>query len=131
MTIYEVTARRSGKWWALEVPALPGVFSQCKRLDQTEQMARDAIATVTDLPADSFDVVVTPIVDGSLGEAVRGAIVARDAAGAAREAATASIRAAVTQAADEGLPLRDAAALVGISYQYAAKVTTARHQRSA
>ena len=124
MTIYEVIARRSGKWWALEVPAISGVFSQCKRLDQAKDMARDAIATVTDQDPDSFDVVVTPFIAGDLGEAVREAIAAREAAGSARDSATASLRRVVVQAATEGLPLRDAATLVGISYQYAAKVAT-------
>ena len=31
VTRYNVKARRSGDWWALEVPDLPGVFSQAKR----------------------------------------------------------------------------------------------------
>ena len=31
---YRVQAVRSGSWWAITVPGLPGVFSQEKRLDQ-------------------------------------------------------------------------------------------------
>ena len=37
---------RSGGWWAVEVPEIPGLFTQARRLDQVEDMVRDA-ATVT------------------------------------------------------------------------------------
>lgn len=52
---YTARAERSGKWWAIEVPEIPGVFTQVKRLDQVEEMARDAIALMLEVPADSFD----------------------------------------------------------------------------
>ena len=55
---YTVNAERSGAWWAITVAELPGVFSQARRLDQIESMARDAIALWLDSPKDSFDVTV-------------------------------------------------------------------------
>jgi len=36
-----------------------GVFTQARRLDRVEFMARDAIALLLDVPPDSFDVTVT------------------------------------------------------------------------
>ena len=58
MTSYAVLAERSGRWWAISVPELPGVFSQARRRDQIEAMARDAIALYLDVPLDSFAVSV-------------------------------------------------------------------------
>ncbi|MBI4728636.1 MAG: type II toxin-antitoxin system HicB family antitoxin, partial [Acidobacteria bacterium] len=43
-TTYRVVAQRSGSWWAIEVPDLPGAFTQARRLEQIERMGRDAIA---------------------------------------------------------------------------------------
>jgi predicted RNase H-like HicB family nuclease len=55
---YKVTAACEGGWWTIEVPEIPGVFSQARHLNQAEEMARDAIALMLDVPEDSFDVVV-------------------------------------------------------------------------
>src|SRR5450759_835444 len=46
---YTARARRSGAWWAIDVPDLPGVYSQARRLDGVESMARDAIALFLDV----------------------------------------------------------------------------------
>jgi len=46
---YRVRAVRSGNWWSITVPELPGVFSQARRLDQVEAMAREAIAMMLDV----------------------------------------------------------------------------------
>ena len=47
--VYRVRAVRSGGWWAITVPELPGVFSQARRFDQVEAMAREAIALMLDI----------------------------------------------------------------------------------
>ena len=49
---YQVRAVRSGNWWAITVPELPGVFAQAKRRDQVEAMAREAIAMMLDIDTD-------------------------------------------------------------------------------
>ena len=41
------TATRVGSWWAIEVPEVPGAFSQARRLSQVAAMAADAVATLT------------------------------------------------------------------------------------
>lgn len=53
---YEVVVSRSGSWWAIEIPELPGAFSQVNRLEEVEQAAREAIAMVTDNAATSFSI---------------------------------------------------------------------------
>ncbi|MGX7758789.1 type II toxin-antitoxin system HicB family antitoxin [Streptomyces angustmyceticus] len=80
MTAYRVTAHRTGDWWALEVPDLPGVFSQVTRLDQAEQAAREAIAVMLGAAIEDVEVGVE---SGLRGEAVQ----ARNAVERADEAA--------------------------------------------
>ncbi len=53
---YTAEAVRSGRWWAIRVPEVPGVFSQARNLQEVRAMAADAIALVLDVPADGFDV---------------------------------------------------------------------------
>ena len=72
--------RRVGDWWAIGVPEAPGVFTQARRLDQTEEMARSAIATMLNVPPPSFDVVVAWEVPGGLGDEVETARTLRDVA---------------------------------------------------
>ena len=50
--VYRVRAVRSGNWWSITVPELPGVFAQARRLDQVETMAREAIAMMLDIDTD-------------------------------------------------------------------------------
>ena len=65
------TARfqRSGDWWAISVPQLRGVHTQARRLQKAEAMVRDAIALFLDVPSDSFDVRIEPLLPRSSGEA--------------------------------------------------------------
>ena len=58
---YTVNAERTGTWWAITVSELPGVFSQARRLEQVETMARDAIAMYLESPKDTFDVAVRQV----------------------------------------------------------------------
>ncbi len=53
---YTARARRSGSWWAIDVPELPGVYSQARRLDRVESMARDAIALFLDVDPATLDI---------------------------------------------------------------------------
>lgn len=53
MTVYRVNVERAGSWWAISVPDLPGVFSQARRRDEVEDMARDVIALYLDVPGNA------------------------------------------------------------------------------
>lgn len=57
-----VTARahRCDGWWAVEVPEVPGLFTQTQRLDRIPNMVRDAAAM---LGVEVGDVSVEPILD--------------------------------------------------------------------
>ena len=116
--IYQVVARRSDDgWWALSCPKVRGAHSQVRRLDRAVEMARDAIAGVLDVAPSTVDVKLDVRLPRDLKSVVdsidRSAAVARDAALRAAEAQREAARALI----DEGLTLRDAAVVLGLSHQ--------------
>ena len=68
----KVTAQvqRSGDWWAISVPEIPGVFTQARRLSQVPDMVRDAVRLMQ--ADDTLDVEVEVVahteIDEFLGE---------------------------------------------------------------
>ena len=121
-TIYAVTATRAGDWWALEVPEVPGAASRARRLDQAEGAAREAIAVLLDVPADSVGVQIEPELAGPSGELLHVARIARERAELAQEEARATTIAAVQTFARQGMTVRDIGRLIGVSHQQAAKL---------
>lgn len=119
---YTAVCRRSGGWWAIEVPGVPGVFTQARRLDQAEAMARDALALMLDVPQDSFDVELE-IGDEHITRAVAAVKAARaDAERAAEEAAGRTRDVLLTLVREEHLSFRDAGRLIGVSHQRVGQV---------
>jgi hypothetical protein len=60
---YQAVAVRDGRWWAVEIRGLPpnhvGV-TQGRTWAEAEEMARDAIAMLLDVPPACFDVEFLP-----------------------------------------------------------------------
>jgi hypothetical protein len=117
VTVHHAIARRSGKWWAIEVTDVPGAFTQTRRIDQIEQMTRDVLAAFLDVPPDSFDLEVTVQVPDdwrAKADAVR-----RARAEAKRAEAEAGERAreAARWLHEQGLPVRDVGAVLNVSAQ--------------
>jgi hypothetical protein len=131
--VYEALARRSGRWWAVEVPGGykdgGALWTQARRLDQVEHMARDAIALMREVAADSFDLRVVPVLDPQLSVQVEHAAELRSQADAVQREATAALRqAADLLVHDLDLPLRDAGAILGLSHQRIAQLL--RHTKA-
>lgn len=116
MTAYRVTARRSGDWWALQVPDLPGVFSQAKRLDTAGAAAQEAIAAMLDIEPEDVQVTVEPVLTDAAARAVADAEVARRIAEEAAEWAQAAMHAAATELT-KTLSQRDAGRVLEVSFQ--------------
>ena len=112
---YRVTAEREPDWWYVKVEEI-GHSTQAKRLDGVEDMARDLIAIVEDVPEDSFDVVLTVGV-GAAQAALEEALAARAQAEASQRAAHESTRAAALALRQVGMPLRDIGQLLGLTHQ--------------
>lgn len=121
-TTYKVTATREDGWWVLDVPELEGVFSQARRLDQAEDMARDAIAVMLDVPEESFDVVVEPRLMGAAAKDLQEALEARGWLVEVQTKAATTTVTATRRLHEEGLPVRDIGRLLGLSHQRVAKI---------
>lgn len=118
-----VEVSRSGRWWAIAVPSLPGVYSQCRRLDRVESRAREAIGLHRDLlpeEVEPFDVAITTPDDVAalIDEVEQASARAREAT----EAATRLRRTAAEELRDRGYPMRDVGELLGISHQRVSQI---------
>ena len=112
----KVTAKatREGGWWAVEVPEVPGLFTQAKRLDQIADLVADAAEM---LGHADVEVTLDPQLEASDVALVESATSRRAALREAEVAAAAASREAVARLRSEGLPVRDVATIMGISPQ--------------
>lgn len=110
---------RSGNWWVISVPDIPGAHSQARRLGQVEDVARELIALMTDDPPESFALHV----DLKLPEAVRRDLdrsaALREMAAQIQSEAAQLARRAAARLRNQGLPLRDVGQALGVSFQRA------------
>ena len=115
---------------AIDVPELRGVFSQARRLDQVEFMAREVIALMLNVSEDSFDITVEPDLDslGGVREAIEAAIRERERANAAQDAASTAMRHAVSEVRASGYTSRDAGLLLGVSNQRISQIERAERR---
>lgn len=122
MKQYTSTAIKDGRWWVVQCDQEPGALSQVARLDQAAEHQREAISMVTGIDESEIDVEVRPELDETLGMAL--AIVAekRQQAETLQKDAS-SLFAAIAQAlSEDGLSLRDAAVVLGVSHQRVAQL---------
>jgi hypothetical protein len=114
---FQVLAVRSGDWWALTCDQLPGFFSQCRRYREVERAAREGIALL--LERDPDTIVVVPRTD--LGDVLEKKIRERTVAVHELERSQQEVGLAsaevVRDMAELGLTQRDAADVLGLSFQ--------------
>lgn len=112
----DVTVRceRSDGWWAVEVPELPGLFTQARRLDQVAGMVRDA-ARMLDVKVGEMN--VEPVMDEATARLLCELFDAKGEAKAAQERASKIMRETVSMLRSDGLTVRDVAAVTGVSPQ--------------
>ena len=113
----KVTARaqRANGWWAVEVPEVPGVFTQARRLDQIPAMVADAVALMID-DVGTVEVIVEPVMDPDTALIVDEALTASAATVAAQQRASRSMREAVRRLGAT-MPARDVASILHVSHQ--------------
>lgn len=123
MTTYHAEVERDGRFWHVHVPEVSR-STQARNLAEVEPMARDLIAVMEDIPADSFDVDVRLTVPEDVArELAQSAELRQEAARAQAEAAQLA-RAAAQRLRDLGLrdlglPLRDIGKVLGVTFQRA------------
>ena len=124
-------ARRTGNWWAVEVPEVDGAFTQPKRLDQIPAMVADAVSLLEDVPAEQVEVTVVPdLGDPELLESAEQVRTQVAAAQAVLAAAAAASRAVVKQLRGKGLPVRDVAVILKMSAQRVSQLDRGSATRS-
>jgi predicted RNase H-like HicB family nuclease len=114
---YEVRAQRTDGWWILGVPEVPGALSQVRTLSVAEEHVREAIAFVAGVPADSFEVDIVPELPEHLTREITEAKTDAEAARAAQEQASVSVRRAVASLYQAGLSGPEIARVLGVSKQ--------------
>ena len=121
MRDYRVEAERgrSGRWWVLTVPAVPGAHSQSRHLSEAADVASELIALMTDQAPGSFTVRVdVQLPDDVRRDLDRSAELREEAARSQAQAARLA-RHAARRLHDQGLPLRDVGQAMGVSFQRA------------
>lgn len=116
---YDVNVTRDGKWWMVEVPAIDGL-TQARRVSEVEDMARDLIAVMLDVPLSTVEL---GRVDwdipgvGDVSATVAELSSLRAAAHEAETLAAKLMRDTAESLVAADVPLRDAGALLGVSHQ--------------
>lgn len=115
--VVKLTARaqRSGKWWAVEVVEVPGLFTQAHRLDQVADMVEEA-ATLFGHRG-PFKIEVVPVLAEDLTRNIHAARALTIEAGQVQRQAAARSREVVERLRAEGLTVRDVASVLSISPQ--------------
>lgn len=116
MTAMTVTAiaQRSGDWWAIEVPEIPGLFTQTRRLDQIDGMVRDAAKL---LGHEISQVTVQAKLSEQDEQMLRELLAARSEADAAQEKASRLTRGTISTLRKQGMTVRDVADVIGLTPQ--------------
>ncbi|MDR1189204.1 MAG: XRE family transcriptional regulator [Bifidobacteriaceae bacterium] len=102
-------------WWIVDVPAVRGLHTQVRRLDQVEAMVKDAASLLLDRPEADFTVVVLPKLPKAEQRKIDETKAARVRLSEAENAMAKASRAAVTDLRAEGLTVRDVATLIGVT----------------
>jgi predicted RNase H-like HicB family nuclease/predicted XRE-type DNA-binding protein len=129
--IYTARVRRSGAWWAIDVPELPGVYSQTRRLDQVEPMARDAISLFLVVDPTTLDIRVETILPSDLRRDVDAVSRLRAEAERLQAESSGAMRRLTHQLLGRGMSVRDAAAILGISHQRVSQLGRPESERVA
>ncbi|OEJ25890.1 hypothetical protein BGM19_20255 [Streptomyces agglomeratus] len=122
-TRYHARLHRIGRWWAVDIPEV-AVHTQCRTLDEAEDMARDAIAEALGTVPDTIAVELAVPEFAPLLEGVLEARTRRAAADAAELRALADAARSLVE--DLGVSQNDAGRLLGLSHQDVSRLSTAR-----
>lgn len=122
---YTATARRDGRFWSVVIHGLPenyAGYTQGRSWGEAEEMTKDAISALMDVPESSFSVSLLPE-DGEARAALSEFVAAREAAEAAESAYAAALREAARVLTAHGFTVRDAGAALSISHQRVSQLT--------
>ena len=115
---YHAEVDRDGKVWRIRVPEVART-TQARTLREIEPMARDLIAIMDNIPADSFGLDVTLTLPADVQAELDRSAELRDQAARSQAQAAQLARRAARRLRDQGLPLQDVGKVLGVSFQRA------------
>src|ERR1019366_2533676 len=115
---YRADVERDGRFWHIRVPEV-GRSTQARHVRDIEPMARDLIAVMEDVPADSFLVDVDIALPDEVRKDLDLSADLRQQAATSQHAAAELTRHAARRLHDDGLTLRDIGKLLDVSHQRA------------
>ena len=126
MTTYTARATRDNdRFWLVHVPEL-GHYTQARNVSEIETMARDLIATLSDVEPSTIDLEIDIQLPGTARERLARVETLREQEAEARREAATEARAAASELKRAGLSLRDIGKLLGVSFQRASQLTSGR-----
>ena len=116
MNTTNVTARAQpcNGWWAIEVPEIPVLFTQTSRLDQIQDMVKDAASI---LGMEVEHVSVEPILSEEDARLVQEMLEAKSEASQAQQRASQLSGKTARLLKNQGLTVRDIASIMGVTPQ--------------
>lgn len=117
MGTYDVTVRRDGRFWYVDIEGVGA--TQARHLREVEEMARDYVAVMHGVEPMTIDLDITIELDDDVRARLDAANRLREQADQAQTAASREVRAAARALRNQGLPLRDIGIVLGVSYQRA------------
>jgi len=121
---YDVTVRRDGRFWYIDIPALDGA-TQARTLTEVDEMTKDSITLSTGTPADRIEIAVTIELSADVRAHLAAASAVREEKAHARSRAAEESRAAARALKSHGLTVREVGAALGISHQRAQQLVSA------
>ena len=115
---YHAEVDRDGKVWRIRVPEVART-TQARTLREVEPMARDLIAIMDNIPADSFDLDVTLTLPADVRAELDRSAELREQSARSQAQAAQLVRHAARRLRDQGLPLQDVGKALGVSFQRA------------
>jgi hypothetical protein len=126
-TTYEARVVREGSWWVADVVGVGA--TQGRNLDEVRRMVVDLVASMEDVPAESFSVKLDIEVPG-VTEKVSLARQLVDQAARVQQEAAANSRLVVGELRQRGLSVGDVAKVLGVSPQRVSQIAAKAAARS-
>ncbi len=123
---YDVTVRRAGRFWYIEIPALDGA-TQARNLREVHETARDYIWSAADTPDHEIEIEIAVTIElpADVQAHLAAASALREEEAQARSRAAEESRAAAQALRSRGLTVREVGAALGVSHQRAQQLISA------
>lgn len=118
MGTYHANVQRGDKYWVIYVPEVDR-WTQARHLREVDAVARDLVAIMDEVPADSFDLEQHIDLPSDVQDELAVSASLREQAARNQADAARLVRHAAAKLYEQGLPYRDVGQVLGVSFQRA------------